>query len=125
MKTPFVSIALSLICTLSLADTAAPHSRADVIAEMQAAPQLPSYVDGSAHEMARHALAMRDSKARTRAEVLAELKASPPPARFLDGSDYEIVHGPFKSTKTREQVRAETRSAARFEFHGFNLHGGN
>jgi hypothetical protein len=96
MKTVIATVALSLISAVSFAkgvDSAAQgpqfanqartgagpesytpfistKSRAEVIAELKAAPRLPSYVDGSAYETA---LAMFMSQ-RTSAEVRAEAR---------------------------------------------------
>lgn len=96
MKTVIATVALSLLSALSFArgvDSAAQgpqsaiqartgagpeyytpfmstKSRAEVIAELKAAPRLPSYVDGSAYEVA---LAMFMSR-RTSAEVRAEAR---------------------------------------------------
>ena len=96
MKTVIATVALSLISAVSFARSvdstaqgpqfanqartgAGPElytpfmstkSRAEVIAELKAAPRLPSYVDGSAHEMA---LAMFMSN-RSREEVRAEAR---------------------------------------------------
>jgi hypothetical protein len=96
MKTLIATVALSLLSAVSFArsvDSAAQgpqstvqarngagpefytpfmstKSRAEVIAELKAAPRLPSYVDGSAYEMA---LSMFMSQ-RTSAEVRAEAR---------------------------------------------------
>lgn len=96
MKTVIATVALSLISAVSFArsvDSAAQgpqfanqartgvgpelytpfmstKSRAEVIAELKTAPRLPSYVDGSAYEMA---LAMFMSN-RSREEVRAEAR---------------------------------------------------
>jgi hypothetical protein len=86
MKTLIATVALSLLSAVSFArgvDSAAQcrqstapcmstKSRAEVIAELKAAPRLPSYVDGSAYEVA---LAMFMSQ-RTSAEVRAEARVA-------------------------------------------------
>jgi hypothetical protein len=100
MKTVVATIALSLISALSFAKSvdsvasqaanqartgAGPEfnmpfmstkSRADVIAELKAAPRLPAYVDGSDYEIAR-AMFM---SGRSRDDVRAEARM----ARHLD-----------------------------------------
>lgn len=100
MKTAIVTIALSLICAVSFAksvDSVAAQaayqartgvgpefslpfmsakSRADVIAELKAAPRLPAHVGGSEHDIA-HAMYM---SGRSRDDVRAEARM----ARRLD-----------------------------------------
>jgi hypothetical protein len=97
MKTVIAIVALSLISAVSFAksvdsaargpqkiysdngagpDVAAPSkgakSRAEVVAELKAAPRLPSFVDGSAYEMA-HAMFM---SGRSRDDVRAEARTA-------------------------------------------------
>jgi hypothetical protein len=87
MKTFATAIALSLISAASFAGTAAPtyidgsayemsrnmfqstKTRAEVIAELKAAPKLPRYVDGSGYELAQMFMSTR-SRAEVRAEAL-------------------------------------------------------
>jgi hypothetical protein len=100
MKTVIATIALSLISAVSFAKSVdsmasqaaysartgsgpelntpfmSTKSRADVVAELKAAPRLPAFVDGSAYEMA-HAMFM---SGRSRDEVRAEAQM----ARSLD-----------------------------------------
>jgi hypothetical protein len=88
MKTLATAIALSLISAVSFANTAAPtfidgsayelanntfkstKTRAEVIAELKAAPKLPRYVDGSGYELAQAMFMSTRSRAEVRAEAL-------------------------------------------------------
>ena len=98
MKTVIAAVALSLLSAVSFArsvDSAAQgqqaaiqarngegpefytpfmstKSRAEVVAELKAAPRLPGYVDGSAYEMA-HAMFM---SSRSREDVRAEARTA-------------------------------------------------
>jgi hypothetical protein len=93
MKTIIATVALSLISAVSLAksveridpqlaieartgtgtELAAPFmstkTRADVAAELKAAPRLPAYVDGSAYEQAMAMFMSQRSAAEVRAEA--------------------------------------------------------
>jgi hypothetical protein len=93
MKTIIATIALSLVCAVSFAksveridpqlaieartgtgpELAAPFmstkTRADVAAELKAAPRLPAYVDGSAYEQAMAMFMSQRSAAEVRAEA--------------------------------------------------------
>jgi hypothetical protein len=90
MKTVIATIALSLVSAASFANGVPSYvdgsayeqahnmfksqrTRAEVIAELKAAPRLPGYIDGSAYEQAHNMFKSQ----RTRAEVIAELKATP------------------------------------------------
>jgi hypothetical protein len=88
MKTFATAIALSLISAASFANAAAPtyvdgsayemsrntfqstKTRAEVIAELKAAPKLPRYVDGSGYELAHEMFMSTRSRAEVRAEAL-------------------------------------------------------
>jgi hypothetical protein len=86
MKTLFTAVALSVVSAVSFA--AAPtfvdgsayeqannmfkstKTRAEVIAELKAAPKLPRYVDGSGYELAHEMFMSTRSRAEVRAEAL-------------------------------------------------------
>jgi hypothetical protein len=88
MKTFATAIALSLISAVSFAAAPAPtyidgsayemannkfqstKTRAEVIAELKAAPKLPGYVDGSGYELAQAMFMSTRSRAEVRAEAL-------------------------------------------------------
>jgi hypothetical protein len=88
MKTFATAVALSLISAASFAGGAAPtyidgsayemahntfkstKTRAEVIAELKAAPKLPRYVDGSGYELAQAMFMSTRSRADVRAEAL-------------------------------------------------------
>jgi hypothetical protein len=110
MKTVVTTIALSLVCAMSLAKSL----------DSTAGSRLPAYIDGSAYEQATNMFVSRKS----RAEVAAEAKAASQLPAYVDGSEYERAMAKFMSQRSRAEVRAEAASLDRLRADPFELHGG-